>query len=193
MRDSARVCDRAGHVGHYQRDSSGAWRCTECRRELARARRNANLEVERARVRDYWRQNPDKVKEMIARRDPETYGKAWIAANPERVAALRHAWYERNSFKQKQKARLRQAQYEQGDLTADEWSQLIDACDNRCLSCGRDDEPLSVDHIVPMVEGGRHTLGNVQPLCLDCNKRKFTKTIDYRPAEIVAWVQLIAC
>lgn len=67
-----------------------------------------------------------------------------------------------------------------GSYTAQEWRELCAKYDHLCLCCG-EAKPLTVDHVVPLVEGGSNDISNIQPLCLDCNLRKATKTIDYRP------------
>lgn len=43
-----------------------------------------------------------------------------------------------------------------------------------CHYCGRKSAPveLTLDHIVPLVRGGRSTRGNCVPACKECNTRK---------------------
>lgn len=43
-----------------------------------------------------------------------------------------------------------------------------------CHYCGGtfDPEHLSMDHIVPIIRGGKSTRGNVAPACKECNSRK---------------------
>ncbi len=43
-----------------------------------------------------------------------------------------------------------------------------------CHYCGRrvPQAELTMDHIVPLVRGGRSTRGNVAPACKECNNRK---------------------
>ena len=38
---------------------------------------------------------------------------------------------------------------------------------------------LTRDHILPLLMGGKNDITNIQPLCLKCNKSKFTRTIKY--------------
>lgn len=46
----------------------------------------------------------------------------------------------------------------------------------RCVHCDCDDiELLGVDHIVAEVNGGPHTLDNLQTLCGSCNSKKGTR------------------
>lgn len=44
----------------------------------------------------------------------------------------------------------------------------------RCHYCGHPTpaRELTMDHVVPLVRGGRSTPGNVVPACKDCNNRK---------------------
>jgi len=43
-----------------------------------------------------------------------------------------------------------------------------------CHYCGRKFPPreLTMDHVVPLIRGGRTSRGNVVPACKDCNSRK---------------------
>lgn len=43
-----------------------------------------------------------------------------------------------------------------------------------CHYCGRNvgRSGLTMDHVVPLIRGGRSTRGNVVPACRDCNSRK---------------------
>lgn len=67
-----------------------------------------------------------------------------------------------------------------GTYTVAEWEELCAKYGNHCLACGRDDVPLTVDHVIPLSQGGANDISNLQPLCLSCNCSKNTRTIDYR-------------
>lgn len=43
-----------------------------------------------------------------------------------------------------------------------------------CAFCGST-EDITLDHIVPLSRGGRHSIGNLQPLCFTCNHRKHAR------------------
>jgi 5-methylcytosine-specific restriction endonuclease McrA len=45
-----------------------------------------------------------------------------------------------------------------------------------CVNCGTK-ERITVDHVIPVVRGGKHSIGNLQPLCLSCNASKNSKTM----------------
>lgn len=69
-----------------------------------------------------------------------------------------------------------------GDLTPEQWEQVIEKYNHTCLCCGKREPEIKItlDHIIPLSRGGSHTKENVQPLCKSCNSRKNTKTIDFR-------------
>lgn len=46
--------------------------------------------------------------------------------------------------------------------------------EGKCFYCGRRFRPqeLTMDHIVPIIRGGRSKKGNVVPACRECNEKK---------------------
>jgi 5-methylcytosine-specific restriction protein A len=54
------------------------------------------------------------------------------------------------------------------------WQQKISR--GTCYYCGRNFKPseLTMDHIVPLVRGGRSTKDNLVPACKTCNTKKKT-------------------
>jgi 5-methylcytosine-specific restriction endonuclease McrA len=56
--------------------------------------------------------------------------------------------------------------------------------DGACHYCGRQvgAAALTMDHLVPIIRGGRSTKGNVVPACKDCNTAKRHKlAVDFQP------------
>lgn len=71
---------------------------------------------------------------------------------------------EEHIARQKSRAReLRESQW---------WKRRL--AEGRCHYCGAAVPPreLTMDHIVPVVRGGRSDRGNVVPCCKECNTRK---------------------
>lgn len=117
------------------------------------------------------------------------YNKMYRDANKDRLIKAAGDWAKRNKEARLQiQARyrdlhadkitahtgLRRSRLSGGDLTPAEWSSIKEAHGYRCAHCGADESKskLTLDHIVPIKAGGRHTKSNVQPLCRSCNSRK---------------------
>lgn len=83
----------------------------------------------------------------------------WKAKNPERMAHLKAARY----------ARERSAK---GSHSFEEWQDLISRFGHKCANC-KECKPLTKDHIIPLSKGGTDYIMNIQPLCRNCNSRKW--------------------
>ena len=46
---------------------------------------------------------------------------------------------------------------------------------NRCAQCGNGGQRLTIDHVVPLADGGSNDISNLQLLCGPCNQRKGSK------------------
>ncbi len=101
----------------------------------------------------------------------------YAKANPDKVRQLR----ERNRAQLCRTQHLREARKRGngGSYTVQEWNELCERYDYRCLRCG-EQKPLTVDHVIPISKGGPNDISNLQPLCGSCNSTKRDKTIDYR-------------
>ena len=161
---------------------------------LGKASYQANREECIARAVQYKASHPEMAKESHQRRkrkDPErvkALGRAttkrFYAAHPERCKSRIAEWRRSNpdavvSMNQGRRALKLNAQ---GSYTAEEWSRLKEQTGNRCLCCGTPatETLLTVDHVVPLVQGGRNSIDNLQPLCKSFNSRKHTQMVDYR-------------
>lgn len=74
-----------------------------------------------------------------------------------------------------------------GSHTAEEWTAL-QAAFGGCVACHTpaaqcNPRRLTKDHILPISLGGSDSIGNIQPLCLQCNSRKGNRDWgDLRPS-----------
>ena len=86
---------------------------------------------------------------------------------------------EQHLQRERQKAReLRRSQW---------WKNRVAA--GRCYYCDASVPPaeLTMDHVVPLIRGGRSTRGNCVPACKDCNSRKK----DLLPVEWQEYLELL--
>ena len=67
-----------------------------------------------------------------------------------------------------------------GSHTAAEWRMLCELHRWRCVACGHR-RPLTKDHIIPVIQGGRDDITNIQPLCRSCNSQKNGRAMVYTP------------
>lgn len=70
--------------------------------------------------------------------------------------------------------RLSRQKGAEGSFTIEEWENLKKKYDFICLICYKREPEikLTVDHIIPLFEGGSNYIGNIQPLCGSCNSSK---------------------
>ena len=61
-----------------------------------------------------------------------------------------------------------------------DWKRTLNRYRFCCAYCG-ESGPLTMDHVVPISRGGRHSIGNVVPACGPCNFGKHTSlAIEWR-------------
>jgi len=62
----------------------------------------------------------------------------------------------------------------EGNYSWEEWEELKREHNYTCVICGRKEPEikLTIDHIIPISEGGTNWISNIQPLCRSCNSRK---------------------
>lgn len=75
-----------------------------------------------------------------------------------------------------QKRRVKKLNAPVVDLTLVEWQQRLADYGDVCAYCGAGDT-LEMDHVWPISKGGSHTLGNVLPACIPCNRSKSARTL----------------
>lgn len=167
--------------------------CRECSREKKREIRHRDdyREANRKRNKQWSRDHPEYEKQ---------HRKAYYEANREKCREQNRVYHEANRDKHREQMRAYQRNNLEafavrnanrhalkakagGSFTLQEWEALKAYYDYTCLRCGRQEPEieLTIDHVVPLSQGGRNSIENLQPLCRTCNLSKNTKTIDYRP------------
>ena len=141
-----------------------------------------NLEKHRELSMDYARRHPEKARlkgQRYRERHPERSRESvrkYQKAHPDQCRADGHNY----------RARKRKAK---GRITAQDHKQLLEIANHKCLACGTD-EDLTIDHVIPLIKGGRNSIENTQVLCRSCNSSKYTKIKDYRKERLGGWRQI---
>lgn len=151
--------------------------------EKIHAYTDANRERIRKRKASYYAAN----KEHLAQKHH-----AWVQANGDRIRAYSALYYAANKATIARKARqwlqanrarhclqvaarrARKYAAKANDLTPAQWQEIKEHYQHRCVYCGKHQQRLTQDHIIPLVAGGSHTVQNVVPACKSCNSKKYT-------------------
>jgi 5-methylcytosine-specific restriction endonuclease McrA len=103
-----------------------------------------------------WRaENPDKAKEV---------GRRYRESHPDSV----RLW---NAGRRAVKKGT------EGTFICMDWEAMKGETGYRCVYCGERFDQLTIDHVVPLIKGGKHSVDNIVPACQSCNSRKGTKSL----------------
>ena len=131
----------------------------------------ANKDRVNAVCRKNYAKNLDK-----SRADRRERVKRWYNNNPEKGRAATRAWSvahpeaKRLSENKRRAIKLGNGIYV---ILPKEINKLLSS---NCVNCGAS-ESITLDHIIPISRGGRHSIGNLQSLCQSCNSSKNSKLI----------------
>ena len=138
-----------------------------------------------ANDRRYRERNREKCREAIRKSYKKYYGKyvqriyQWRTENPDKVKAIYQRYKKNNRAKvyawnNNRRARLASIE---GNLTPNEWQTILEMYEHRCVYCYQELDHPTQEHIVPIVEGGRHDESNVVPACKSCNSKKGSRSL----------------
>ena len=162
-----------------KRQSSGFHpSCKECKRQKDKIdyATNPNPRLIQAKI---WHKNNRERKRL--------YDRAYREQNFERIAAKKKADFEIYKAKNQLKVRAMSAANAHkrrtlltNQIAAKDLISLTNRFGNRCAYCRTVfsvENKLEFDHVVPLSRGGRHSIGNLLPACLLCNRNKSYKFV----------------
>jgi len=159
LNGKAKFCNIGCNRAHWQASNP----------EAVRAK---SLKYSRA---DHGRANNRKYRQEHAH-ERQLWARETRKSNPDRYRAYWTQWYEGNressSFRTKaRRARIR-SNSDGVEFSLRDWQRLVRRYRGCCAYCGVKAEPVYMDHVVPLARGGRHSIGNVLPVCFYCNSTK---------------------
>lgn len=165
--------------GKGYRDGRRA-QCKSCTRIADREYRKKNADKERARVAKWKKENAEYVKERDRKYRKENlkkrreYNQQWHKEHPGHRLKWERKRREENPEGYRNNVRRRRARLASVETFIILPKELKRLYNSPCAKCQSTDD-ITMDHIVPIARGGRHSVGNLQPLCGSCNSSKRDK------------------
>ena len=165
---------------HKQKGGKDGFRivCKLCSNVKQREYNNVNREKISKDCKIYYKANKDYI---------ATYIKKWRAVNREKVSSYNKNWSNKNPVKvsaNKRNYRARKAKAE-GSHTVEDVSNIISKQKNLCFWCNTELEEIHIDHLIPLIKGGKNDANNLVASCPSCNCSKGSKL----PEEFLAYKQ----
>ena len=141
-----------------------------------------------ARSKAYYLKHCEKIKEkrktyyVEHKMERIAYTVKWQRNNPQKVRERTKRFYSSDKGRisdrnEKHKRRIRKGKG--SGITNQQWNELLRKHNFRCAYCGIKDN-MTIDHVVPLSKGGKHSIENIVPACAKCNSRKHT-SLDWKP------------
>lgn len=208
---ACRMCGETKPLDEFHRQSSARdgrqGRCKTCAKRVSREHYHANPERSKAfskawqenhkeeraaYMRDYYKANPEKFdftatpEARAAKRD---YNWRRMQTPEARAAKRAHdrAAYLANPQPYKERAMQRRVRLLGAPIahfTEKDWRRQVRRQDGCCFYCGESVE-LTKDHLIPLIRGGAHSVGNIVGACITCNCKKNAKT----RTEFLMWLR----
>jgi len=135
--------------------------------------------INRSRI--WEKNNPEKVKENSrilyhrdlekSRKNRQIRVKKWVEKYPEKMVAAQKAYRLKNPEAKRISEQKRRANKLGNGVFKISQKEILNIIRSSCVACGSYDK-ITMDHIIPLSRGGRHSIGNLQPLCFSCNASK---------------------
>jgi len=164
---------------HLKESSSYEDRLAKCREYRAN-----NIEKCKRSYADWYAKDPGKKKEYNSRYVKENsisvgaYQKRYYSSNADKRRAKSSEWKNKNPERVRVHNRNREAKKidSEGSHTAADIQQLLVLQKSKCAVCRTSiANGYHVDHVIPLISGGRNSKENLQLLCPTCNLSKGAK------------------
>jgi 5-methylcytosine-specific restriction endonuclease McrA len=132
-----------------------------------RAYRENNKEQIKAKDKKYYQKNKDKI---------AVRKQLWAENNKEKTKQSKRLWEQRNPNARREKLLRYRARKANNKVFVISTKDIRNLYASNCFFCQSTNQ-IEADHIIPIVHGGRHSIGNLMPLCRSCNASKSNKFI----------------
>jgi len=105
-----------------------------------------------------------------------TKTKVWRIANPERSRQGVERWRADNQNRVNELSRRRTATKRGNGIYITTRKEISRLYASACIYC-QSRQNITLDHVVPIARGGRHSIGNLVSACKSCNSSKRDRTI----------------
>lgn len=172
-----RICGRIKPVSEFYRRLDGlAHKCKECMNAYGRAhyQRNRTEYIERAA--EWADKNPKRAQAI-----KNAGNKRHRAAHPEYWREKTRQYRKSHPDVHCEQEHRRRARKRSAPHIERVFRAAVIARDNGvCYLCGRQPQgyDLTLDHVIPLVRGGSHTMDNLRVACRSCNSKKGTKLLE---------------
>lgn len=193
MRAANRACGKKNRAKWRENESADRREKRRSANKAYRAKhRERLLAADRKRVIEKRSERAAYMRAYNKRPDVRARTLQWYRDNRERLYAKRRQWVieHRDQMRalERLNRRVRRARMRSSPaLDRALWADVFARAEGRCQACGIDTpaelrggkEPNSptLDHIVPLSQGGAHALENCQCLCRSCNNLKGRKSV----------------
>lgn len=94
----------------------------------------------------------------------------WQKANPDKMAKIYARYARSHKEKVNSKVNRRRVLIESNRLFVLD-KEVKKLYSSNCIHCGTT-KNITMDHLIPVSRGGRHSIGNLVPMCRSCNSKK---------------------
>jgi 5-methylcytosine-specific restriction endonuclease McrA len=166
---TTKKCTKCGEVKsadsfHKRKDSKDklAYECRACSQK-----RSSNWYIKNS---DYMKQRMREIRQINPEIDRQR-SRQWAAKNREIARQRAIKWAFDNPDRRKLQHHKRRALKRSNGVYLILNKELQKLKNASCVGCGST-KNLTIDHIIPLNRGGRHSVGNLQSLCGRCNSSK---------------------
>lgn len=147
--------------------------CKECKKNYDKKRYKENKEKFQKEKVEYYHENKEARKQ---------YQLNYYNNNKEKCKESNSNWQKENLTKRRViSAKSRTLKYDaESTLTETDWNEISQYFNNSCAYCGMTEkenlkiygELLHHEHVIPLIDGGAYSFGNIVPSCRSCNSSK---------------------